>query len=156
MPGRIYADHRSETGVSQANWGDAILALDAVWPDDAFLTEMYGPLSRYADWLMQARDPESSGLLDIVSPREMGERHSPRFEGIDPGGARDELTRGSRLKGVDATTYAYSLVRALEAMAQRAGHPPASASRPRFDRACGARRTRCSPMSIPSPVLAHA
>lgn len=124
MPVRIFADHRSEVGVSQANWGDAILAVDAVWPDDAFLSEMYAPLSRYADWLMQARDAESSGLLDIVSPSEIGELHSSRFEGVDPGGARDELTRGARLKGIDVTTYAYSLVRALERMATRAGHPP--------------------------------
>jgi hypothetical protein len=124
IPARVFADHRSEVGVSQTNWGDALLALDAVWPDDAFLREMYTPLSRYADWLMHARDAESSGMLDIVSAREVGERHSSRFEGMDPGGARDELTRGTRLKGVDVTTYGYSLVRALETMAQRAGHPP--------------------------------
>ncbi len=121
LPERIFADHRAETGVSQANWGDAILALDASWPDDAFLREMYGPLSRYAEWLMHARDSESSGMLDIASPREVGERHSPRFESVDPGGRDGER---ARLKGVDVTTYAYTLVHALETMAQRAGHPP--------------------------------
>src|SRR3569623_895685 len=119
MPAQIFADHRSEVGVSQANWGDAILALDAVWPDEAFLREMYAPLSRYADWLMHARDADESGMMDIVSPSEVGERHSSRFEAVDPGGAR-----GARLKGIDVTTYAYSLVRALESMAERAGHPP--------------------------------
>ena len=124
IPARIFADHRSGVGVAQSNWGDAILAVDAVWPNDAFLREMYAPLSRYADWLMHARDAESSGLIDILAPREIGERHSSRFEGVDPGGARDELSSGRRLKGVDVTTYAYSLVRALETMAQRAGHPP--------------------------------
>ena len=55
---------------------------------------MYAPLSRYADWLMLARDAEESGMIDIVSPREIGERHSSRFEGVDPGGARDELRAG--------------------------------------------------------------
>ena len=124
IPARIFADHRSGVGVAQSNWGDAILAVDAVWPDDAFLREMYAPLSRYADWLIQARDAESSGMIDILAPREIGEQHSSRFEGVDPGGARDELTPGKRLKGVDVTTYAYVLVRALETMAQRAGHPP--------------------------------
>jgi len=119
LPARIFADHRTEDAVSQANWGDAIMALDAAWPDEEFLREMYPPLSRYADWLMTARDAESSGMLDIESPREIGERHASRFEGVDPGGAR-----GARLKGVDVTTYAYSLVRALERMAERAGHPP--------------------------------
>ena len=63
-------------------------------------------------------------MIDILAPREVGERHSSRFEGVDPGGARDELSAGSRLKGIDVTTYAYSLARALETMAQRAGHPP--------------------------------
>jgi hypothetical protein len=124
IPARIFADHRSQVGVAQANWGDAILALDAVWPDDAFMREMYAPLSRYADWLMLARDAELSGMIDILAPREIGEQHSSRFEGVDPGGVRDELMSGKRLKGVDVTTYAYSLVRALESMAQRAGHPP--------------------------------
>jgi mannosylglycerate hydrolase MGH1-like protein len=119
MPARVFADHRSEDGFSQTNWGDAILALDAVWPDDALLREMYAPLSRYADWLMVARDAEESGMIDIVSPREIGERHSSRFEAVDPGGAC-----GARLKGIDVTTYAYSLVRALEMMAERTGHPP--------------------------------
>lgn len=124
IPARIFADHRSQVGVAQVNWGDAILALDAVWPDEAFLREMYAPLSRYADWLMLSRDAESSGMIDILAPREIGEQHSSRFEGVDPGGARDELTAGKRLKGIDVTTYAYSLVRALETMAVRAGHPP--------------------------------
>lgn len=124
MPAEIFADHRSEGGVAQTNWGDAIMAVDAVWPDDAFMREMYDPLSRYANWLMVARDSESSGLVDILAPREVGEHHSSRFEGVDPEGARDELTSGARLKGVDVTTYAYSLARALERMAHRAGHPP--------------------------------
>jgi hypothetical protein len=124
VPARIFADHRSQLGVAQVNWGDAILALDDVWPDDSFMGEMYGPLSRYADWLLLSRDAESSGMIDILAPREIGEQHSSRFEGVDPGGARDELTAGKRLKGVDVTTYAYSLTRALERMAQRAGHPP--------------------------------
>ncbi|MBK5188869.1 MAG: hypothetical protein JJD97_11545, partial [Gemmatimonadaceae bacterium] len=124
IPARLFADHRSEVGVAQSNWGDAILALDAVWPDDDFLREMYAPLARYADWLMRTRDPESSGMIDIPAPREVGERHSSRFESVDPGGTRDELAPGARLKGVDVTTYAYALVRALELMAHRAGHPP--------------------------------
>ena len=124
MPGRIFADHRSEDGFSQTNWGDAMLALDAAWPDDAFLREMYAPLSRYADWLMTARDAEASGMLDIESPREIGEWHSSRFEGVDPGGALAERERGPRLKGIDVTTYAYALVRALESIAERTGHPP--------------------------------
>jgi mannosylglycerate hydrolase MGH1-like protein len=124
VPARIFADHRSVTGVAQSNWGDAILALDVVWPNDSFLREMYEPLSRYADWLLLSRDAESSGLIDIMAPREIGERHSSRFESVDPGGARDELAAGARLKGVDVTTYAYSLARALETMAHRAGHPP--------------------------------
>ncbi|MEP7086523.1 MAG: hypothetical protein ABI884_04240, partial [Gemmatimonadota bacterium] len=72
VPSRIFADHRSQGGVAQSNWGDAILALDAVWPDEGFLREMYAPLSRYADWLMLARDAESSGMIDILAPREIG------------------------------------------------------------------------------------
>jgi len=124
VPARLYADHRDNVGVSQADWGDAILALDAVWPDDAFLREMYAPLSSYADWLMAARDAEGSGMIDIASPREIGERHSSRFESVDPGGATHARAASARLKGIDATTNAFTLAHALETMAQRAGHPP--------------------------------
>ena len=124
VPARLYADHRANVGVAQSNWGDAIRAIDAVWPDDAFLREMYAPLSRYADWLMLVRDPEASGMIGIASPREIGERHSSRFEAVDPGGASHERAAAARLKGIDVTTYAYTLARALEAMADRAGQPP--------------------------------
>jgi hypothetical protein len=124
VPARLYADHRSDVGVAQSNWGDAILALDAVWPDDEFLREMYAPLSRYADWLMLARDAGASGMIDIASPLEIGERHSSRFEAVDPGGASHGRAASARLKGIDVTTYAYTLARALETMAHRAGHPP--------------------------------
>jgi hypothetical protein len=124
VPARLYADHRSDVGVAQSNWGDAILALDAMWPDDEFLREMYVPLSRYADWLMLARDAVASGMIDIASPLEIGERHSSRFEAVDPGGASHGGAASARLKGIDVTTYAYTLARALETMAHRAGHPP--------------------------------
>lgn len=135
VPARLYADHRADVGVAQSNWGDAILAIDAVWPDDAFLREMYAPLSRYADWLMLARDPGMSGMIDIASPREIGERHSSRFEAVDPGGASHERAGAPRLKGIEVTTYAYTLARALEAMADRAGQPP-DARRWRVIREC--------------------
>ena len=112
VPAHLFADHRADVGVAQSNWGEAILALDAVWPDDDFLREMYAPLSRYADWLMLERDAESSGMIDVAGPREIGERHSSRFEAVD-----------GRLKGIDVTTYAHTLVYALESMAHRAGQP---------------------------------
>jgi hypothetical protein len=59
--------------------------------------------------------------MDIGSPSEVGERHSSRFEAVNPGGAGMERRR---LKGIDVTTYAHALVRALETMAERSGHPP--------------------------------
>ena len=41
LNGRIYVNHLQGTDFYHANWGDALLALDAVHPDDAYVAELY-------------------------------------------------------------------------------------------------------------------
>ena len=119
LPGRICINHLEGAGFLHANWGDAILAVDASAPDDAFIAEMYPRLSRYGDWLMRTRDADDTGMLDVLDLLETG-----------PGATRRSLpaerkprraARGSRLKGIDVTVYAYAVFRCLQRLAKRAG-----------------------------------
>lgn len=127
LPGVVAVNHLPTTADAAdavADWGGALLALDAVWPDDAFVREMYPPLSRYATWLVGTYDPDETGLLDHLD-----QCATPGEESRPPLGADAEAglpaaggAPGPRLKGVDVTVYAYRLFRALESLAVRAGY----------------------------------
>lgn len=125
LPARLHADGTRDGGHYHADWGGALLALDAVAPDDAFLRQLYPALSRYAEWLLSTRDAEESGLFDLLDWREAGHGGRSRFValGTDPGAgnASGERSEPHRLKGVDLTVFAYRLMRALESVAPRAG-----------------------------------
>ncbi|NUQ22231.1 MAG: hypothetical protein HOQ09_14885, partial [Gemmatimonadaceae bacterium] len=108
---RVPLDPAAASGSEPAPWGDALLALDAAAPDDDFAREVYRPFARYAEWLIRERDRDATGMFDATgdpAPREA----SPRFAG---------RPLGSPLKAVDATVWAYTLFRALERLAPRAG-----------------------------------
>lgn len=117
LHGRIYADHLEGTDFYHADWGGALLALDAVHPDDAFRADIYPGLARYARWLLETRDPERSGMLDVVDQFETGQEYMSRYQAVDPEADRYGWQNRIRLKGVDATVYGYRLFRALEELA---------------------------------------
>jgi hypothetical protein len=94
VPAWVGAGADGGEGGGAGDWGSAILAVDAVAPDDALIRELYPRLARHAQWLMAERDRDRSGLFDAGS---------------------------ARIKGVQATVYAYSLLRALERLAERGG-----------------------------------
>ena len=108
-----------------ANWGRALMALDEVHPDDGFLREVYGPLARYAEYFEQRRDPERSGLYDVVDQFETGQEFMSRYTAVNPAADTGLGEPLIRLKGVDATLYVYELYRALARIAQRLGDAPA-------------------------------
>ncbi len=121
LHGRIYVNHLSGTDFYHANWGDALLALDAVWPNDEFLREMYPALARHSDWLAESRDAEGSGMIDVVDQYETGQEYMSRYQAVDPRADAYGWENRIRLKGIDVTVYAYALARALESLAQRVG-----------------------------------
>jgi hypothetical protein len=121
LPGRVYVNHLEGADFYHADWGGALLALDAVHPDDAFLKEVLPPLARYAHWLETARDPQGSGLFDVVDQYETGQEFMSRYQAVDPQADRYGWENRIRLKGVDATVYAYRLFRALAALGPRGG-----------------------------------
>jgi hypothetical protein len=127
LPGRIPADHLEGPEFYHADWGGALLALDAVHPDATLRADAYAGLARYADWLRRTRDQADSGMVDVVDQQETGQEYTSRCQAVDPNADRDEWANRIRLKGVDVTVYAYRLYRALEVLA--AELEPAAASR---------------------------
>ncbi len=111
LPSRVPLQPSAASGAEPAPWGDAILSLDASWPDDDFAREIHPALARYAEWLLRERDRDGTGLYDGVMDPATPEP-SPRFAG---------RAMSRPLKAVEATVWAYTLMRALERLAPRAG-----------------------------------
>ncbi|MBV6523009.1 MAG: hypothetical protein MNPFHGCM_03175 [Gemmatimonadaceae bacterium] len=121
LHGRIYVNHLTGTDFYHANWGEALLALDAVWPDDAFVSELYPALARHSDWLARTRDAGETGMIDVVDQYETGQEYMSRYQAVDPSADTYGWENRIRLKGIDVTVYAYALARALARIARRAG-----------------------------------
>jgi hypothetical protein len=121
LHGRIYVNHLAHTDFYFANWGDAVLAVDAVHPDDRFLQAVYAPLVHYSEWLGAERDPDDSGLIDVVDHYETGQEYMSRYMAVNDEADSEAWGRKIRLKGVDTTVYTYQLQRALATIAERLG-----------------------------------
>lgn len=108
-----------------ADWGEAVLDLQAVHPDNVFLKKACRLLAGYARSLDEKCDREGSGLYDIERALETGHELSSRFP--DTG---EDMKQGDlrRLKGVDATTCNYRLKQALHLMAEKLGENNEAAS----------------------------
>ncbi len=121
LPGRVYANHAQGTDFYHADWGGALLALDAVHPSDDFLAEVLPALARYGEWLVATRDAQRSHLYDVVDQYETGQEYMSRYQAVDADADLYGWENRLRLKGVDVSTYAFSLFRALAQLAPRAG-----------------------------------
>ncbi len=119
LHGRLYTNHLEDTDFYHADWGDAVLAVDAVHDDEEFLETAYGGLSRYARWLDTTRDREASCLYDVVNQYETGQEYMARYQAVDDRADMDGRESGLRLKGVDVTVYTYQLKQTLAVMADR-------------------------------------
>ena len=117
--GRLYTTHLEGTDFYHANWGDAVLAVDAVAPHTGFVSRAYEGLTRYARWLDATRDREQSGMYDVVDQYETGQEYMSRYQAVDPDADRYGWENRIRLKGVDVTVYVYQLKRALALLATR-------------------------------------
>jgi hypothetical protein len=121
LHGRVYVNHLEGTDFYHANWGDALLALDAVHPDEAFVTELYPALARHAEWLVATRDADGTGMIDVVDQYETGQEYMSRYQAVDDQADAYGWENRIRLKGIDVTVYAYALFRCLERIAPRSG-----------------------------------
>ena len=109
VPSQLRGAETPRAANAFADWGGALLALDAAHPDDPFIAEAYEALARHARWILRDRASET-GLVEIL-------RGEVAFD--DP----DRWRKNSRLCGVDAAVSTYALLIALGRLALRAQSP---------------------------------
>jgi len=119
--GYIDVDHYRQEMFYHANWGKAVLELDAIHPSREFLEQAYEGLKKYAAYYDRERDEEVSGLYDIDNHYETGQEYMHRYLAVNPKADQDHWGEVFRLKGVDVTVYVYELKRALATIAERLG-----------------------------------
>lgn len=125
LPASIGATENLDYLIYHANWGMAVEELNRVHPDTAFLEAVYEPLKRYSAFLDRERDCDGAGLCDVANQFETGQEYTSRYVFADE--RADEyswydLSKNIRLKGVDASVYAYDLKRVLSRIAALLGH----------------------------------
>ena len=119
VPGRVYMSGTDSSDFYHADWGGGFEALDAMHNDKATKKAVLMAMQRYVKWVGNNRDPEGSGLTDIVNHFEAGQEFSRRYTVIDNKADRaEEFTEQFRLKGIDASVFRYRLVKWLHAVAE--------------------------------------
>lgn len=119
VPGRVYMTGLDAADFYHADWGGGFEALDAIHPDKATKKAVLMAMQRYVKWLANNRDPEGSGLTDIVNHFEAGQEFSRRYTVIDDKADRAiEFTEQFRLKGIDASVFRYRMVKWLYKVAE--------------------------------------
>lgn len=119
FPGHIATTPESRNrSFYHSNWGTGVVRLHEVHPERSFLEEAYGPLAGYARYLQRERDPENSHLYDVFDHWETGQEYSSRYLPAHP---EADDGKAFRLKGVDATCYAFELIKALRWMSSELG-----------------------------------
>jgi hypothetical protein len=118
VPGRMQLTAVTNTDFYHADWGGGFEALDDMHPDRATKRAVLMAMQRYVKWLANNRDPEGSGLTDVVNHFEAGQEFSRRYTVIDEKADRAEGQQESfRLKGIDASVFRYRLVSYLARVA---------------------------------------
>lgn len=119
VPGRVFMAGTNNNDFYHADWGGGFESLDAMHGDKATKKAVLMAMQRYVKWLGNNRDPEGSGLTDIVNHFEAGQEFSRRYTVIDGKADRAiEFTEQFRLKGIDASVFRYRLVKWLHAVAE--------------------------------------
>ncbi|HLQ37607.1 MAG TPA: trehalase family glycosidase [Planctomycetota bacterium] len=117
-PGRVYMTGLENSDFYHADWGGGFESLDAIHSDRATKKAVLMAMQRYVKWLANNRDPEGSGITDIVNHFEAGQEFSRRYTVIDDKADRAlEFTEQFRLKGIDASVFRYRMVKWLHKVA---------------------------------------
>jgi hypothetical protein len=119
VPGRVHMSGTNVADFYHGDWGGGFESLDAIHPDKATKKAVLMAMQRYVKWLANNRDPEGSGLTDIVNHFEAGQEFSRRYTVIDDKADRAiEFTEQFRLKGIDASVFRYRMVKWLYKVAE--------------------------------------
>lgn len=109
IPWQLRGARTPATSNALTDWGGAVLALDAVHPDDGFVRNAYGVLARHARWIFRERTT-NVGLIEVM-------RGEVAFDD------RDRWRKQGSVCAVDAAVAAYGLFVALGRLALRAQSP---------------------------------
>ncbi len=123
VPGVLSLGSLSQANFFHADWGGGFEALDLIHSDRATKRAVLMSMQRYVKWLANNRDPEGSGLTDIVNHFEAGQEYSRRFTVVSEKNdkSNDEETDPEetfRLKGVDVSVFRYRMVKFLGQVAE--------------------------------------
>lgn len=119
VPGRMYMSGTDSNDFTHADWGGGFEAIDTMHNDKATKKAVLMAMQRYVKWVGNNRDPEGSGLTDIVNHFESGQEFSRRYTVIDNKADRAvEFSEQFRLKGIDASVFRYRLVKWLGQVAE--------------------------------------
>lgn len=114
VPGRLWLTSLQGSEFYHADWGGGFEALDLVHPDRATKRAVIMAMQRYVKWLSNNRDPEGSGLTDVVNHFEVGQEYSRRYTVIDDKSDRAKNQEEQfRVKAIDASVFRYRLVKFL-------------------------------------------
>ncbi len=114
VPGRVYMSSLDGADFYHADWGGGFEAMDAIHSDRATKKAVLMAMQRYVKWLANNRDPEGSGLTDIVNHFESGQEFSRRYTVIDKEADKaEEFAEQFRLKGIDVSVFRYRMVKYL-------------------------------------------
>ncbi len=114
--GHLFTGFGHEESFYHANWGNA-WDVHLLHPDEDFLRSVYEGLSRYLAYFQAKRDPEDSGLYDILNHYETGQEYMHRYVAVDEAADQVHWGENFRLKGVDVATYIYAVKRLLARIA---------------------------------------
>ena len=139
VPGRVYMSGTDSNDFYHADWGGGFEALDAMHNDKATKKAVLMAMQRYVKWVGNNRDPEGSGLTDIVNHFENGQEclaplHGDRRQGRPRRGVQRAVPpQGHRRVGVPLSpgpSGCYAVAEEIQekAMANRfhrrdGGHP---------------------------------
>ena len=113
LPGALFHDRSREEFFYHADWGRAVERLHQLHPDNDFLAAAYPAMARYAEWLARERDPQGTGMIDVINMMETGQEFSSRYIPASAEFDDDFWLETIPIKGVDSTVYYYFHLRML-------------------------------------------
>lgn len=110
FPAHIYARHVNKNAFYHTDVGRALKLTRLHHPDDAYTSKVYDPLRRLLGFYQKDRDREGMDLYDIRDQYETGQEFTSRYFFADDNADSYGWDHKLRLKGVDVSSYVYSLV----------------------------------------------
>ncbi len=113
FPAHIYAQHVNKNAFYHTDVGRAMKLLRLHHPDEEYTAKVYEPLRRLLGFYQKDRDREGMDLYDIRDQYETGQEFTSRYFFADDKADSYGWDHKLRLKGVDVSSYVYSLVAEL-------------------------------------------